>query len=313
MKQFQLYKKRRFGEIINDTFTFFRVTGKNYYTNFLKISGGFILIILLLFYLAADVFFKNLLSGMRTPTQQQMLSAYFDDNFGLFLVAGIVCALLLILVTAITYAYPVVYMRIMENGETPATPQLIKGLKSVFGRIVKFILFTFITFVPIAAILGVICVLLIAIIIGIPVAILVFSFLSCWMSLTFYDYLNNEHGYFTAMKNGYNLLFVNFWAHSGSTAIFYIMIYMAQSVVSVVFYVIGSLFVMMDSTPETLNSNFSSLGIIMLFSLLISIVLSYLLTNILMVNQGIIYYSSKEVNENNALKDEIDLIGAEIE
>ncbi|KAF2516890.1 hypothetical protein E0W68_11790 [Flavobacterium salilacus subsp. salilacus] len=310
---FQLYKKRNFNNLINDTFIFFRIMGKSYFGNFLKIAGGFILVLLLLFYLVGYVFFKNIFGGIQSYEQQQMLSKYFNDNVAYFVVVGIICALLILLISAITYAFPVVYLKLMEHSnDTPKTADIIKGLKKRVGKLILFLLLSIITFVPIGIVLGALCVLLMVILIGFPIAVIIFSALSCWVSLSLYDYLNNDTGYFTAMKNGYNLMFTNFWAHIGTTAIFYIIIYIVQMAISLVFYIIGGAATMMSIQPGDEDA-FSTLGTLMLVSFIISILVSYLLNNLIMISQGIIYYSSREVNENNSLQADIDLIGTDIE
>jgi hypothetical protein len=45
--------------------------------------------------------------------------------------------------------------------------------------------------------------------------------------------------------------------------------------------------------------------------MVVSILMSFILNNLLMVNQGLVYYSRKEIDENISSKDSIDLIGSE--
>lgn len=311
---FQLYKKRNFNALINDTFIFFRVMGKSYFGNYIKIAGGFILVLLLLFYLVANVFFKNMFGGIQNYEQQQMLSKYFDDNIVYFIIVGGLCALLILFISAITYIFPIVYLKLMEgNNGTPKTTEIIKGLKKSIGKLILFLLLSIITFLPIGLLLGALCALLIVILIGFPIAIIIFAALSCWISLTLYDYLNNNSGYFTAMKNGFNIMLSNFWAHIGTTAIFYIIVYIVQMAISLLFYIIVGAFTMMRETPENTTSSLSILGILMLISFIISILVGYMLNNMIIIGQGIIYYSGREANENHSLKADIDLIGTDIE
>ncbi len=311
---FQLYKKRNFNDLINDTFIFFRVMGKDYFGNYIKVAGGFLLVLLLLVYLVGNVFFKNLFAGIQTYEQQQMLSKYFDDNVAYFVIVGAVCALLILLISAISYAFPVVYLKLMEySNSAPKTRDIVRGLKKKLGKLVLFLLMSLITFVPIGLVLGGLCVLLMAILIGIPIAIIVFAFMSCWVSLTLYDYLNNDSGFFTAMKNGYNLIFVNFWPHVGATGIFYIIVYVVQGAISLLFYILGGALTMMNTQPGGDRDALSTLGVLMLISFIISTLVSYLLNNLIMISQGIIYYSGREANENNSLQADIDLIGTDIE
>ena len=312
---FQLYKKRNFNALINDTFIFFRVMGKNFFSNYIKITGGFLIILLLLTFLVGKVFFENLFYSANSVEQQNMLSKYFDDNLGYFITVGSMCALLMIFITAITYAFPVVYFNLIKNNNNsnPTTKELIKGLKGSVWKIIKFIFWSLIIFTPIIAILGSICVLLMMILVGIPLAVIVFAFISCWASLTFYDYLSNDVSFFKALSNGWKLVFINFWPNVGTTAIFYVIVYIVHSVVSIILYIISGLFTLMDIDPGNRADTMSSFGLLILIVFIISTALSYLLSNIIVVNQGIIYYSSKEETENNSLSSDIDLIGENIE
>ncbi|MNE94426.1 hypothetical protein D3C87_1827710 [compost metagenome] len=59
--------------------------------------------------------------------------------------------------------------------------------------------------------------------------------------------------------------------------------------------------------------NLSAMGILMAVIMVLSILLSYFFNNFLIINQGLIYYSLREENENNTPKSQIDLIGSESE
>jgi hypothetical protein len=311
---FQLFKKRNFNTIFNDTFSFFRIEGKNYFANYIKIAGGFLLVLIVLMYMGAKVFFEGLFTRFTNPQQDQMLESYFYDNTGFFIAAAIFCGILIIILSAINYAFPVVYLRMIEAKPSPSTKELVSGIKKSFGKVIVFSLLSLITFLPIIAILGVICVLLIMILIGIPVAVFVFAFIGCWIFQSFFYYLNNNDGFFTAMRRGYNNVFSNFWAHTGSTAIFYIMLYVIQTITSVIPYIIGGFLTLTEvQGPEDQANALSTMGVLMLVSFLISGVVGYLLTNVLLINQGMIYYSSREHDENNSLHSDIDLIGTDIE
>ncbi|AWH86759.1 hypothetical protein HYN59_17310 [Flavobacterium album] len=310
---FQLYKKRNFSALINDTFTFFRVSGKNYFRNYIIINGGMMLVLLLLIFLISRIFFENMFSGMGSPESQQMLDDYFDSNTGFFIAAGVVCGILVLLITITNYSYPVLYLSLAEKKEKPTSREVLGLLKKKIGRILLFGLLSLITFVPIAIIIGLFGMLMFAIFIGIPVAIILFAALSNWIFLSFYDYLNTDKNYFAAMGSGMQMLFKNFWPHMGSTAIIYVIISIAQSILSFIPYFIG-IFIMLFSTDGKMGQeNISLMGILMLLTFMLYFVLAYLLGNILMVNQGLIYYSCREDNEHHSLHSDIDLIGTDFE
>jgi sorbitol-specific phosphotransferase system component IIBC len=56
-----------------------------------------------------------------------------------------------------------------------------------------------------------------------------------------------------------------------------------------------------------------SMGVFMIAAFVIQAIISFVLGNLLVVNQGIIYYSCKEDDENHSLNNEIDLIGSDVE
>ncbi|MEL1244095.1 hypothetical protein AAEO56_07485 [Flavobacterium sp. DGU11] len=310
---FQLYKKRNFSALINDTFIFFRVSGKNYFRNYIIINGGMMLLLLLLIFLVSRIFFENMFSGMGSPESQQMLNDYFNANTGFFIAAGVVCGILVLLLTITNYSYPVLYLSLAEKNEKPTSREVLGLFKKKIGKILLFALLSLVTFVPITIIVGLFGMLMFAILIGIPVAIILFAALSNWIFLSFYDYLNTDKGYFAAMGTGMRMLFKNFWPHMGSTAIIYVIISIAQSILSFIPYMIGIVIMLFGSNGKMDNENISLLGILMLITFMLYFVLAFFLGNILMVNQGLIYYSCREDNERHTLHSDIDLIGTDFE
>jgi hypothetical protein len=314
---FQLYKQREFGALISDTFTFFRVNGRNYFRNYILVNGGLLLILLLLIFLVGKVFFDAVFSNFGSPATGVIVQSYFNDNMGFFIGTGILAGILIIFITILSFSYPVLYLQLYEKNPAPAAKQILAALKSNAKRIIIFSLLWLVTFLPLIVMLFLLSILLIAVIVGIPVAIFLFGCISCWMSLSFYDYLNTGNGYFTSMRNGFTMLFSKFWPYAGSTSIFYIIIYMLEMMISMIPYLIGMLAMVTDSGSMQQNGpsqdNMSFAGIMMIISFMLSILLSYVLGNVLFINQGLIYYSSREENENRSAYSEIDLIGRDAE
>lgn len=312
---FPLYKTRNFSAIINDTFSFFRQNGKNYFKNYLILNGGMLLVLLVLCFIMGKVFFEHLFSGVGSQDSQQLINAYFNNNLGFFIIAGIATGIIVLLMTIVNYSYPVIYLNLSEKHENPDAKQIMTVLKSKIGKILLFGLMSLITFIPIAIVIGLFSMLLIVIIIGIPVAIILFAGFGCWLYLSFYNYLNTNCSYFTAMNNGWKMLFKNFWFHAGGTMIFYLIIYTVQGILAFIPYIIGlvSIIVTTENNAPGKEETFSTIGILMLIVFMVYIVLTYLLSNVVMIGHGMIYYSCKEQNENKSLHNEIDLIGSDFE
>lgn len=312
---FPLYKTRNFSAIINDTFSFFRQNGKNYFKNYFILNGGMLLILLVLCFIMGKVFFEHLFSGIGSQNSQQLINDYFNNNIGFFVIAGFATGIMILLMTVVNYSFPVLYLSLSEKHENPDAKQILAVLKSKFGRILLFGLMSIITFVPIAILLGFFSMLLIVIVVGIPVAIILFAAFTCWLYLTFYDYLNTNNSYFTSMSNGWKMLSKNFWIHAGSTAIFYLIIYTVQGILAIIPYMIGIIMMIVTAENNTTGreETFSTIGILMLIVFMVYIVLAYLLSNVLMVGHGMIYYSCREQVESKSLHNEIDLIGGDFE
>ena len=138
-------------------------------------------------------------------------------------------------------SFPVIYLSLLEHVEKPTPQMIFARIKAKSGSIIVFALASLITFVPIAMILGGISIFLFITIIGIPVALALWAALTCWVFLTFYNTLNGE-GFFTAMGSGYRMLLQNFWAHMGSTAIFYIISFVVQMILTLATSLLSMLF-----------------------------------------------------------------------
>lgn len=304
---FQLYKKRNFNALINDTFVFLKEDGKNFFSTYFAVIGGLLLILMVLAFVVMRVFFENMFSGFGSPESQQMLETYFDENAGLFVIGGITAGLILVGVSLVIMSFPVIYLSLLEQVEKPTAKMVFDRLRAKTGKIIIFALASLITFVPIAMVLGGVSVFLFITIIGIPVALALWAALTCWVFLTFYNTLNGE-GFFTAMGSGYRMLFKNFWAHMGSTAIFYIISFVVQLLLSVVMSLLSTLVFAASGTPDFENG--AIVGIVLF---IISLLISYLFSNVLIIAHGMIYYSCKEDHEHKTLYYEIDQIGSDSE
>lgn len=309
---FQLYKERNFNALINDTFGFFRVYGKNYFRNYFSIVGAFLLVLIVLAFIVGKFFFDTLMSAQGTAEAEAMLENYFLDNLGYFIGTGVLAFVLLIIFTILVYSFPVVYLDLIKTVKEPTARQVMDGIKAKAGRSILFGLLSLITFVPIIMIAAVICVPFMLVLIGFPMLLFVMAFMLSWSLLSFYNYLSTTEDYFTSMGRGIKMLTKKFWPHFGSTAIFILIIYMLQLVVYGFSSIIGMIFELTDSSsfdaadPQSILSFISVMAII---TWVLSMIVSFIVNNLTMVNQGMIYYSSREANERLSVHSEIDSIG----
>lgn len=307
---FQLFKQRKANDLITDTFNFFREQGKNYYATYLKAFGWLLLLLVLFGYLIGSAFTETLMLGPLAPQSSNMIENYFNNNFGYFLGIGVISFVVLLLMMMANYAYSVFYTQILaETGQQAQPRQILSMLKSNIGRLLLYgILFLLVMF-PVFAVIGIVGLLPAITIIGIPVTISVFVFLYSWAALSFYDYLTNRSGFFTAMGRGWTLFFANPWGHLGSTVVMLIIMYTIQGLIGMISSVFGIGFSLVDGT-DSLDP--AAVWIMLVFFIL-STVLGFILGHLVMINQGLIYYSGREMHENHGQKTEIDLIGRDFE
>jgi hypothetical protein len=130
--------------------------------------------------------------------------------------------------------------------------------------------------------------------------------------MTLMEYIEKKRGIWDSFGYAWTLMISKFWPAVGSVGLFFLMSYVIQGVFSMIPYVFGmaSLFTTIESgnnTPETVSS---TVTIMMLAVFFLSFFAGALLGVIVQLNQGIVFYSLKEDNENTNTKSVIDQIGS---
>lgn len=311
---FQLFKKRNFSDYISDTFSFFKYNGKHFFTQYFTINGVFLLILTALVYFVFKIYFEVIFSslGVGNSNSSYVLD-YFNNNIGLIIGVGVFFVLLLIFVSLLNFAFPAIYFNLYEKnkGNSFSTKDTITYFKENAWKITRFFLLLMLMSIPVGALLVGVFFLLIIIIIGIPFVLILMPALVSWLNISFFHYMNTNDGFFRSFGNGFRYIKQGFWPIVGSTMVIYIIIQVIMTIISMIPYVIGvaSLFSNLDQNGQS-DSGMGTFGILMTVVMVLSILLSYIMNNILLVNSGIVYYSMRETNENNNSKTEIDLIGS---
>lgn len=311
-----LFKKRTFSDMLSDSFNFFKLEGKHFFKNYFIVNGIFLLLLIALSYFLFKVYFEAMSSTLTSSSNSNYNFAeeLFDNNLPLIVGGGIFFGILMLFITLINFAYPVIYLKLYDknNGNTFQIKDIVNELKSKFGKIFLFFLISLFTVFPLIVILLSILVLLSFVLIGIPLLLITFPLLFSLMSLSLYEYLNNDQGFFQAIGKAIQYIFKQFWPILGSTIIIYAIIQTIMTILSMIPYFIG-----MISIFSTINENgldneqeaFSALGILMTVIFIISILANYIFHNLLMINQGMIYYSIRENIEHKSSYSDIDSIG----
>lgn len=198
---FQLYKQRNFSALINDTFGFFKTYGRSYLKNYFLINGGLLAVLMLIMYLVGDVFLKTIFSGIGSDGGgERVIEESFNSNVGLFIGAGIVSGIILLLLTLLSYSYPILFLKLLEKKTIPTSKEIAGALWGKAGRIISFGLLWLVTFLPLLILGGLLSTVLIVIIIGIPFAIIIFAGLSSWTYLSFFDYISKQNRKYKSNK-----------------------------------------------------------------------------------------------------------------
>lgn len=308
---FELFKKRDFSDYINDSFGFFKVEGKNYFKNYLLINGGILVVMLLLSYFVFQLYFKSLFSGTTSHSiENDYFSQYLSDHGPIILLLFAVFFILFLVASSISYAFPSLYLKNMEK--TPSQPVssqvILSDLKKESGRILLFLLaFTF-TIFPLIAIAVLISFALVFVLIGIPLLmILIPAIMSC-TCLAFNEYLIRKTSFFDSFGYAVKLLKANFWPIVGSTMLIYLIIQIVITLFSTVPQIV--FLVKTFTVDQTIGSGFmAQFGLVYLITTLATVLLSFVLNNLLLVNQSLIYYSEREKLENNRNRFDLELLG----
>lgn len=312
---FQLFKNRTFSDYISDTFSFFKETGKHFFTHYFIINGGFLLILSVLFYFVFKVYFEVLFSNIGAVDQDfGTMESYFNNNIGLIIGVVVVLVLLILFVSLLNFAYPIIYLNLYDKnqGDSFTTSDVLKEMKHKLGRLLGYFIKLFLISIPILVVLGGLMVLLMFIIIGIPLLFIIMPAYLAWMNLSLYVYMNSNTGFLEALGKGFNLMKEKFWPIVGSNLIMLVIVQIVLTVLSMIPYVIGMASVFTSAQTQSFEEEnaFSFVGIMMAIVFVFSILLNYVLNNILLINNGVIYYSLREHSENNQQQSEIDLIGS---
>lgn len=307
---FQLYSKRNFSSLVGDTFTLFKLEGKNYFKNYFIINGGLLLVLCIVIYFFMQIFLKSAFLA----SSQNNSNAFLDSiltNVSLFIIFGLAMILLIMFASLINYLYPVAYLKLVEEKKQRTLHNLTSLIKSKIGKTIQFYFLSIFIIVPLLLVLLGISFALVFVIIGVPILFILLPAYTSWVSLSYYEYISTNSTYFNALKKGLKLLKSKFWPVIGSNYVMQTIVQVVFGIVVMVPYFIGIFSIFINPEQSTQNSEnvFSLLTILLTVIMIISILFSYTLQNIILINQGIIYYSIIEEQENISAKNNIDLIG----
>lgn len=309
----QLYKSRDFSAFFQDTFAFLKQNGKHYFKHYFIINGIFLLILLVLGYFFTK-FYSEMLFGGILQNNPNAIDDYMNDNLGLFMLLLFLFLTVGLIAGLISYSYTAIYLKlyIENNGSNFDTKAIINSYKANIGKLIIFLLCGLLIAFPILLVSGIIMFVLAITIIGILLLPLVIGALSLFYNMTLMEYIEHKKSIWDSFGYAWTLLTSKFWAAVGSVGLFFLMSYIIQNVITLIPYVFGmaSLFTTIDSGSTMSQDIGGTMMIIMLIIFFITFFVGTILNNIVQLNQGIVFYSLKEDNENINTKSIIDQIGS---
>lgn len=312
----QLYKSRGFSAFFQDTFTFIKLNGRHYFKHFFIINGVFLLILMAIGYFISkfytDIIFGGILEGGNSTTQ---IDEYMNENFGIFILFMILFIVVALVTGLISYSYSAIYLKLYaeNDGKNFETKEIVQVYKQNLGKLFIFLLCGILLGIPLMFVLGIGAFILVITIIGFLLLPFLLGAFSLFYNMTLMEYLQQKRGVWDSFGYAWTLMTKKFWAAIGSVGIFYLMAYVVQNVITMIPYLffLGDLFTTTQQggnpNPEEIGATFMVMILVVFF---ITFIIGIILNNITQLNQGIVYYSLKEDNENINTKSVIDQIGS---
>lgn len=310
----QLYKSRDFSAFFQDTFAFLKQNGKHYFEHFFIINGIFLLILMIISYFVSEFYTEFWFGGvLQNGNSSSVIDDYMNENFGIFILLALVFIIVGLLAGLISYSYTAIYLKlyIKSGGKNFKTQQIIETYKQNIGKLFIFLFCGILLAIPLMFVLSIGVFILVITIIGFLLIPFLIGAVSLFYNMTLMEYLENKRGIWDSFSYALTLISKKFWSSIGSVGLFYLMSYVVQNVITLIPYLffMGNLF---TTTPES-NPNPQEIGStymsIMLAVFFITFIVGAILNNITQLNQGIVFYSLKEDNENINTKSVIDQIG----
>jgi len=313
-----LFKKRKFSDYFSDTIDFFKTTGKHYFKNYFIIIGGFLIALVVLIYFIATTYLEVLFASFNNQTANANFTLdYLSENFVLYAAVLVVFVLLAIILSIINITYPVLYLQLIEKNNRVdfSTKAIISAMKANIGRMLVFFLGMLFVIFPLALVIFGLTFLLVFIVIGVPLLFIIVPAFLSWIALSYHEYIIKRVGFFTALNSGFEMLKQQFWTIVGTTILMLFAVQMLQGIVTLIPYIIGFVSLFSSISDDVSDPNAIQTGASILFVIImtLSVLISYIFNNFMIINQGLMYYSLREENENNSINTEIDAIGTDFE
>lgn len=315
----QFYKKRDFGAFITDSFTFFKLYGKDYFKNYILLNGLLLIFMVSIFIFGYKELFMQIF-GSNMSGESYYFESYFEENLGMFVFIGVITFILFIALMIVNYLFPVFYLKRLARGETKIkTDEILGDFKGNAGKIGKLLLGLIFIITPASLLLLGFSYVLMLVIIGFFLLLLIFPVVINVVNFLMYDYFNSTRTFFESLSYAIRSQFSYsnsregspFWKYWGATLILLIILY----VITTIFTMVPMILIILKTTTTTPDANFEqnpftgTFGILFFVMYGISTLLSFFLSNILYINSGLMYYDSRRDFHQKLEMEEIETIG----
>ncbi|MBT8252642.1 MAG: hypothetical protein HKN00_11780 [Flavobacteriaceae bacterium] len=309
----ELYKSRDFSAFFQDTFAFIKQYGRHFFKHFFIVNGIFVLILMVFGYFFMSFYTDIVFSGLM-QNNPNAIDDFMNENSVLFLILFILFVIISIVFGVFMYAYPVFYLKLYQKNSDInfGTSELIQAYKVNLGRLFVYIICSILIGIPLILVFGAVIFVMFITIIGILAIPFAIGALSLFYFMALLEYMEGRMSIWDAFGYSWKLLSSKFLAAVASVGLFYLMSYVIQNVITVIAYIFGM--VRMFTTVGDDGSNSEAIGgmmsMVMIISFIATFLLGTILNNLVLLNQGIIFYSLKEEAEKINTKDIIDQIGS---
>lgn len=310
----QLYKSRGFSDFFQDTFAFLKQNGKHFFKHYFIINGIFLLILMVIGYFFTKFYTEFIFGGILQNNSATVLDDYMNDNAGLFVILVIVFIIIALIAGIISFAYTPIYLKLYleKEGCHFETKDIINVYKKTIGKLITYLLCSLLIAIPLVTVFMIGFFVLAITIVGILAIPLLVGAFMLFYNMSLMEYIENKKDIWESYGYSWTLLKSKFWPAVGSVGLFYLMSYIIQNVITIIPYIFGmaSLFTTIDQSNPSQEDMGSTMMVIMLVVFFITFIVSAILSSIVQLNQGIVFYSLKEENENINTKSIIDQIGS---
>lgn len=315
----QFYKKRDFGSFLSDTFSFFKLYGKNYFKNFIMLNGLLLIIVVVIAFGFREFF--GAVFGSNINGQNYYFEQLLNDNLGLFIFSGILLFILSTVLMTINLLFPVFYMQRLAEGNTDIkADDILSDFKANSKKVLTVYFGLTFLVMPASVMLFGFSYILVLFFIGLVLLLFVMPTLFNVITFLCYDYFNGNRGFFESLSYAVRSQFSYpngrerspYWKYWGATIILGILLYLVIGFfggIPMMLY----LFKLTATTPDGKfeeNPLSGGFGILIFFLYGVFTLVSSLLMNVLYINSGLMYYDNRtDIHQKMELA-EIETIGS---